>query len=125
MPIADDYVLYKDFAQVLKRSEWARMVSQMKAIISKTLEQVKVHRHLTDAGLQQRAKEDLQELIAIRTRQYNDIKKQVSRRRHERHIREAIDDDSSDSDGEKAKAKELAKKKQALKAKKQQMAAAK
>ena len=71
MPISDDYVLYKDFAFVQKRSEWASLIQSIKLFISKSLEMIKAHRHLTDAGMQVRAKEDLKELIATRTRQYN------------------------------------------------------
>jgi len=59
MPISDDYVLFKDFEVTAKRSEWRSMVSKIGAMISKTLEAIKAHRHLTDAGLQHRAKQEL------------------------------------------------------------------
>ena len=67
IPIADDYVLYKDFAKVVKRSEWSRLLQSIRNFIARSLEAIKQHRHLTDAGLQVRAKEDLRELIKIRT----------------------------------------------------------
>ena len=55
MPISDDYVLYTDFAQVTKRQLWQTQISAMRVMIHKTLEQIKAHRHLTDAGLAKRA----------------------------------------------------------------------
>ena len=48
MPINDDYVRYTDFEAFYKRSEWRALVSKMSAMISKTLEAIKAHRHLTD-----------------------------------------------------------------------------
>ena len=67
VPIADDYVLYKDFAKVNRRSEWSHIIQSIRNFIARSLEAVKQHRHLTDAGLQVRAKEDLKEIIKIRT----------------------------------------------------------
>ena len=51
MPISDDYVLFEDFAAFTGRSDWKALISQMRATIHKTIEAVKQHRHLTDAGL--------------------------------------------------------------------------
>lgn len=51
MPIADDYVLYKDFSQVNKRSEWKQLITKIRNFINKTLESIQAHKHLTDAGL--------------------------------------------------------------------------
>ena len=48
MPISDDYVRYADFETFQKRSEWRTLVTKMSAMISKTLEAIKAHRHLTD-----------------------------------------------------------------------------
>ena len=51
MPINDDYVLYKDFAKINKRSEWSRLLQTIRNLIARALEAIKQHRHLTDAGL--------------------------------------------------------------------------
>lgn len=56
LPISDEYVVYKDFARVFKRSEWTRLIQSIRNLIARTLEAVKQHRHLTDAGIQKRAK---------------------------------------------------------------------
>ena len=63
MPISDDYVMYKDFELVNKRSEWNKLIDKIKAMVYKSMEAIKQHKYLTDAGLQQRAKEDLKDLI--------------------------------------------------------------
>lgn len=67
MPISDDYVLYKDFASVVGRNEWSTLVQSIHSLVVNALEAVKQHRHLTDLGLQRRVKEDLKELIQVRT----------------------------------------------------------
>lgn len=103
MPISDDYVLYKDFARVCKRSEWGNLIMAIRNLIARTLEAIKAHRHLTDQGLKVRAKEDLKDLIKERTKQFNDLQKKLNRDRQERLIREAIDDASTDSEGEEAR----------------------
>ena len=73
MPISDDYVLYKDFARVSKRSEWGNLIQSMRNLIARSLEAIKAHRHLTDQGLKVRAKEDLKLLIKDRTRQFKEL----------------------------------------------------
>lgn len=113
MPISDDYVLYADFASVMKRSDWKALISQMRATIHKTLEQIKAHRHLTDAGIKKRAEDDLNMLIAERTRAYNQLKKKLGKIADERFMRENDDDASTDSDGEEARRAKIRMKKKA------------
>ena len=103
LPIADDYVQYEDFARVSKRPDWAKLVQNIGRLIGKTLEAVKAHRHLTDAGLQLRAKEDLREIIKLRTKAFYELKRKLARDRDERYAREADDDASTDSEGEEAR----------------------
>ena len=105
MPISDDYVRYQDFETFQKRSEWRTLTSKMSAMISKTLEAIKAHRHLTDQGLQVRAREDLKQMIKDGNRRYKELKKKLSNDREERLIREAIDDASTDSEGEQTRKK--------------------
>jgi len=88
MPISDKFVVYKDFEATTKRSEWTGLVSKIRAMINKTIETIKAHKHLTDQGLQARAQEDLNDLIKIRTKQFNDLKRKIARDREERIIRE-------------------------------------
>ena len=87
----------------------------MSAMISKTLEAIKAHRHLTDQGLQVRAREDLKQMIKDGNRRYKELKKKLSNDREERLIREAIDDASTDSEGEETR-KKMQKQKAAQKA---------
>lgn len=105
MPISDKFVLYKDFEATIKRSEWTGLVSKIRAMINKTIETIKTHKHLTDQGLQARAQEDLNDLIKIRTKQFNDLKRKIARDREERLIREQVDDASTDSEGEETRKK--------------------
>ena len=88
MPISDTYVQYSDFQAATKRSEWTALVSKIRAMVNKTIETIKQHRHLSDLGIQARAQEDLNDLIKIRTKQFNDLKRKIGRDREERLIRE-------------------------------------
>lgn len=88
MPISDSFVQYKDFEAVSKTSEWTALVAKIRAMVNKTIEMIKQHKHLSDQGLQVRAQEDLNELIKIRTKQFNDLKRKIAHDREERLIRE-------------------------------------
>ena len=113
MPISDDYVMYKDFSNVSNRSEWTKLIEKIKTMVDKTMDAIKQHKYLTDAGMQRRAREDLQEIIKLKTKQYNSIRKEVARNRQERLIREDGDDDSTDSDDSDNAAKRKLKRKKA------------
>ena len=41
MPISDDYVMYKDFANLSKRTEWAKLIDKMTSMVAKTMESIK------------------------------------------------------------------------------------
>lgn len=67
LPISDDYVLYYDFERVVKRNEWSRLKQSVRNLIARSLEAVKQHRNLTEAGLQYRVKKDLDKAVQERT----------------------------------------------------------
>ena len=51
MPISDDYVMYKDFSNVSNRSEWTKLIEKIKTMVQKTMDAIKQHKYLTDAGM--------------------------------------------------------------------------